>query len=227
MNAFHKRAAVFLVALAFGSFVKAPDSSLYAGEPCRPLEISGKEEALPQEWKVLLDRLHTVKTVSATFHETRFFSLRKHPVAIEGEIHFSRERGLSLLYKSSQRQLVVDEEGLLMRSSAGKTSGGKLPPEAGRIPGTLLSLFHFDWDTLLTLFHIEGCQEPTGEWRLLLTPLDPETLKAFRAIRIKGVGEKVGTIVLDQGPSQRVEIAMSEHQFNPEFTAAELKQYFR
>jgi len=83
-------------------------------------------------WSDLIDAFAHNPDIAADFTERRFFSFKKEPVDLKGEVRVSVTRGLSLHYTApEERTVILDAHGVLIRAAAGITGR---PPTPGLRP---------------------------------------------------------------------------------------------
>ncbi len=183
--------------------------------------------ALDEAWTTILAALAKPHTVKAAFTERRWFSVRKQPVVLQGELRRSPEHGLSLRYTEPEEQLmIIDATGVLLRNAAGRSRALKGDPRAPQIDALLLPILRFDLNALHGRFEIRGTLE--GErWRLDLVPRATESARSMGHVAVAGEGELVRQITFSRGPKQRVEVALGETQLGVPFSAEELRRFFR
>lgn len=189
-----------------------------------PELIVGENDAA---WRPLFEALGAQGAVFSTFTEHRWFSVRKEPVVLEGELRHSAAHGLSLHYVRPEEQvLVVDRQGLLMRNAQGRTRALAADPRAPRIDAALLPVLRFDLPALLQLFSLRAARD--GEdWRLDLAPRTPELARTLSALTVEGTGTAVRRLEFRRSAKQRVEVLIGETRTGVTFSADETKRFFR
>ncbi len=189
-----------------------------------PELIAGENDAA---WQPLFATLAAQGGVHSTFTEQRWFSVKKTPVVLHGELRHSAALGLSLRYTQPEEQLlVVDAKGLLMRNAQGRTRAMAADPKAPRIDAALLPVLRFDLPALLQLFTLRAARD--GEdWRLDFTPRTPELARSLSALTVEGAGESVRRLEFRRSAKQRVEVLIETTQTGVTFTAEEAKRFFR
>jgi hypothetical protein len=178
-------------------------------------------------WRPLFVALAAQGGVYSTFTEHRWFSVRKEPVVLRGELRHSADRGLSLRYMKPEEQvLVVDARGLLMRSADGRTRSMAADPRAPRIDAALLPVLRFDLPALVKLFSLRAARD--GEdWRLDFAPRTPELARSLSTLVVEGTGESVRRLEFRRSAKQRVEVLIEETRIGVTFTPEEEKRFFR
>jgi hypothetical protein len=177
-------------------------------------------------WGALSRELRGQANVAADFTEERWFSFKRTPTVLRGEVRISAEHGLSLHYLDPEEQIViVDERGSLLRSAAGDRA---LPadPRAGAANFALLHLLRLDLGPLDTDFELYG-QRTGPAWTIVLVPRADDLRRALGQISVEGEGTSVRHIELRRSATQRVEIAVTPPRPGAAFTAAEIRRYFR
>ncbi|MBK8474866.1 MAG: outer membrane lipoprotein carrier protein LolA [Opitutaceae bacterium] len=189
-----------------------------------PEIVVGENDAA---WRPLFAALAGQGGVHSTFSENRWFSVKKTPVVLHGELRHSATRGLSLRYTQPEEQLmVVDDKGLLLRNAEGRTRTMTADPRAPRIDAALLPVLRFDLPALLQLFTLHAARD--GEdWRLDFRPRTPELARHLSVIAVEGTGERVRRLEFRRSAKQRVEVLIEETQTGVAFSAEEEKRYFR
>ncbi len=178
-------------------------------------------------WRPLFTALAGQGGVHSTFTEHRWFSVKKTPVVLHGELRHSATRGLSLRYTQPEEQLmVVDDKGLLLRNAEGRTRTMAADPRAPRIDAALLPVLRFDLPVLLQLFSLHAARD--GEdWRLDFVPRTPELARHLSVIVVEGSGEQVCRLEFRRSAKQRVEVLIEATETGVAFTAEEEKRFFR
>lgn len=206
---------VFILGAAARAAVpSAPGAELVAGEN-------------DGAWQPLFTALAAQGGVQSTFTEHRWFSVKKTPVVLHGELRHSAELGLSLRYTQPEEQvLVVDAKGLLMRNAQGRTRSMAADPKAPRIDAALLPVLRFDLPALLKLFTLRAARDG-DDWRLDFTPRTPELARSLSVLTVEGTGESVRRLEFRRSAKQRVEVFIGTTQIGATFTAEEAKRFFR
>ncbi len=185
-------------------------STLVAADP-QPISLDDPS------WRPLFTALAAKGPIFSTFTERRYSKLRKTPVVLEGEMRLSPDHGLSLRYLKSERLMIIDTRGILLRDAAGRTR--ELPDNANTV---LLSVLRFDLPALTQLFELRGTRE--GEtWRLEFIPRDTST--AVKTLIVTGLNDSVTS--LEFTTPQRIEITITHTRTGVPFPPADLTQFFR
>lgn len=215
-----RRLAAIILTLGFATSLPAAPPEPLGDEQSR-LQPGGTLEA----WRPRLEQLASVGALAAQFVERRIFTFRSAPTTLTGKLRFVPERGLSLHYLTpEERTIIVDDHGVLLRDSRGRTRAA--PPEAAANAQPLLHVLRFDVDALLASFALHGTTE--GEcWRLVFEPLDRRARRPLPRIDVTGTGARVDRIVLHPSPRQRIEIEIGETQTDATFPPEELQRFFR
>lgn len=178
-------------------------------------------------WRELLARLAPSKTRQSTFEERRYFSFRKTPVVLQGEIRIAPELGLSLHYlEPAPSLLIVDAQGLLLRDNQGRERAGHSDSRAQAATAALVNVFRFDLAALQKDFAVHGRREGDA-WSLAFVPRDPAFAKLLGTLTVSGEHETLRRIDMVRASTQRVEILVRETREDVRFTADELKRFFR
>ena len=205
---------LFFVGFAHAGVPTAPGPELVAG---------GNDAA----WAPLFAALAAQGGVRSTFTENRWFSVRKEPVVLRGELRHSDERGLSLHYTQPEEQLcVADAKGLLLRDAKGRPRSMAADPHAPRMDAALLPVLRFDLPALLKLFTLRAARDG-DDWRIDFVPRTPELARHLSTLTVEGFGERVSRLEFRRSAKQRVEVLIGETQTGVTFTAEEEKRFFR
>ncbi len=189
-----------------------------------PELVAGENDAV---WQPLFAALAAQGGVRSTFVENRWFSVKKEPVVLHGELRHSDTRGLSLHYTQPEEQvMVVDAKGLLLRNAAGRTRSMAADPKAPRIDSALLPVLRFDLPALLKLFSLHAARDG-DDWRLDFVPRTPELARSLSVLTVEGVGERVRRLEFRRSAKQRVEVLIEKTEIGVAFTAEEEKRFFR
>ena len=176
-------------------------------------------------WRDLVTAFAKQPDTLAEFEERRFFPFRKEPVALKGEVRVSRARGLSLHYTvPEQRVVILDEKGVLVRDAMGQQAPPDRRAEAGN--RALWHVLRMDFPALEKEFEVFGWREGVA-WSLVLVPRDSALRRAIGNIHVTGEGVVVRTVELRRSEKQHIDIAMRIVRSPAEFSADDLKRYFR
>lgn len=189
-----------------------------------PEIVAGQNDAA---WQPLFSALAGQGAVYSTFAENRWFSVKRKPVVLSGEMRHSAELGLSLHYSEPGEQvLVVDAQGLVMRDAKGRTRKLAADPKVPRIDTALLPVLRFDLPVLLELFTLHAARD--GEdWRLDFVPRTPELARSLSVVVVEGSGEAVRRLEFRRSAKQRVQVLIEETKTGVVFTDDEVKRFFR
>ncbi len=189
-----------------------------------PELVAGENDAA---WLPLFAALAGQGGVHSTFTEHRWFSVKKEPVVLHGELRHSDARGLSLHYMQPEEQvMVVDAKGLMLRNAAGRTRSMAADPKAPRIDSALLPVLRFDLPALLKLFSLHAARDG-DDWRLDFLPRTPELARHLSTLTVEGAGERVRRLEFRRSAKQRVEVLIEKTEVGVAFTAEEEKRFFR
>jgi hypothetical protein len=201
-----------------------------------PLAAAGETESpagparrvMPEDpaWRDLAEGVRGRLPVAADFTESRWFSFKKTPTVLKGEVRVSREHGLSLHYLVPEEEtVVIDDRGMLVRSAAGDAI---LPsdPWASAANAALLNALRLDLPALAGAFELYGARTGAA-WRLVLVPKDGALRRTLGRISIEGEGACVRRIELRRSTAQRVEILVAPPRTAAAFTGEELRRFFR
>ena len=184
-----------------------------------------RDAASDPAWKDLFDRLAPGKNRLSHFEERRYFSFRRTPIVLTGEIRISPDRGLSLHYLTPEpRIVIVDRQGLLLRDAHGERA---LSADSQfQAITALFDVLRFDLPQLQKNFELHGWQE-AGVWTLALVPRHPPLAGFLSALVVSGEEARPDKIELIESGGQRIEILIGETQEDVVFTPGELARYFR
>lgn len=178
------------------------------------------------DWRELAERFAKRPDTRADFEERRFFPFSKGATVLKGEVRVSRRHGLSLLYtEPDKRTIIFDDQGMLVRDPAGRS---KPPPDprANVANEALRQILRFDLAALAAAFEVYGRVQGSA-WSLALVPRAPETRQAIGNIFVEGEGDFLRKIEFHRSQRQHIDITMSDARAAGEFTAADVKQFFR
>ncbi|HET7537167.1 MAG TPA: glycosyltransferase [Candidatus Didemnitutus sp.] len=214
-------------AVALGlSLMLASAGPLLAAETDSLVNPEHKLAAGAAEWHDLIDTFAHKPDTAADFAERRYFSVRKEPVALKGEVRVSAARGLSLHYtEPEERTVIIDQAGLLMRGAQGEKSP-PADPRARAVNDALLHVLRFDFAALDQSFEIYGARDG-ATWQLGLVPRTDELRRALGRLTVKGDASAVQFIEMRRSEKQYVQIEIAAPRPPAPFTAEELKKYFR
>ena len=177
-------------------------------------------------WSDLIDAFARHPDIAADFTERRFFSFKKEPVELKGEVRVSSLRGLSLHYTApEERTVILDAKGVLMRAAAGEQA---LPadPHAAAANEALLHILRFDFGALGKDFVLYG-QRDGATWTLALVPRTDSQRRTIGRIMVSGEIATVRHIELRRSARQCIEISIEPPRPPTAFTAEEIKRFFR
>ena len=212
------RAALALAAFLLGAA---------ASGAFEPVTLDAAHRLAPDApaWRDLVAEFAQQADVHADFEERRFFPIRNDPVVLKGEVRFSAARGLSLHYTApSERVIVLDEAGVLVRDAAGEQAPPD--PRASAANRALLHVLRLDFAALEKDFEVYGRRE-ASDWSLALVPRDESLRRAIGNIHVRGERAAVRTIELRRSAKQHIDIAIAPPRAAAAFTADEVKRYFR
>ncbi len=179
-------------------------------------------------WQPLFTALKANGAVLAAFEEHRYFSFKKNPVVLTGEIRIEPARGLSLHYQvPEERILVVDDRGGFMRDGKGRRLHD-LPddPRAQAATRALLHVMRFELSALAENFAIYAARDG-ADWRFTFEPLPGPLADVLQTITVTGRDALVRTIEMRKSADERVEIQVGETRTGVIFNARELTRFFR
>lgn len=177
-------------------------------------------------WRELAERFAKRPDTKADFEERRFFPFSKNATILKGEVRVSRRHGLSLHYTAPDvRTMIFDEQGMLVRDPGGRA---KPPPDprANTANDALRHILRFDFAALAPKFDLYGSRQD-ATWSLVLVPKAADTQRAIGNIFVTGEGDFVRTVELHRSARQHIDITMSGATSAGDFTAQEVKRFFR
>lgn len=214
--------------LRFAWFLALVLAPLLHGAAADPLVAPAHRlQADDPAWRDLLTLVEHRPDATAGFEERRYFSFKKTPTLLKGEVRVSTARGLSLHYVEPQeRTVIIDDRGLLLRETARDT----IPPNDPRATAAntaMLHLLRFDLHQLAESFEVYGQRDGTA-WTLALVPRDESLRRTLGQITVAGESATVRRIELRRSLTQRVEILVEPPRAPAvAFTADEVKRFFR
>jgi glycosyltransferase involved in cell wall biosynthesis len=177
-------------------------------------------------WSDLVAAFALQPDTTADFTERRQFPFKKEAVELQGIVRVSSARGLSLEYTSPEKRTVIlDDQGMLIRAPAGE----KIPPADPRATAAneaLRRILRFEFAALERDFELYGRREGT-DWTLALVPRTKDLQRSIGRITVTGRSTAVRRIELRRSARQVIEILIATPRPPAEFTAEELKSYFR
>ncbi len=179
------------------------------------------------EWRWLFAALAAKGATQSTFTEERWFSLRKTPSVLQGEMRLLPGRGLSLHYTAPEEQLlVVDEAGLMARDARGRTRAFKADARAAGLSAALLPVLQFDLEKLRKDFHLRAARDG-NDWRLDFVPRDQELARTLGSLIVTGIGTTVRRLEFRRSAKQRIVVIIKTAATGVTFTEEEVRRFFR
>lgn len=168
---------------------------------------------------------HQPDTV-ADFTERRKFPFKKTPIELQGEVRVSAAHGLSLHYTvPDDHTVILDAQGMLLRAPAGERTP-PVDPRATAAHHALRHILRFEFVALEPDFLLYG-QRDGADWTLALVPRTDTLRRSIGRITVSGTAAAIHRIELRRSAKQVIEILIAPPRPPAEFTAAELKHYFR
>ncbi len=187
----------------------------------------GSALAADPAWRELFDQLGAPATRFSTFEERRHFPFRREPVVLAGEIRILPGRGLSLRYpEPPERIMIVDAEGMLLRDARGRERTVPRDHRAQAVTRALIDVLRFDLAGLQEKFSVKGVRNGSA-WTLTFTPRDPGLVEQIESLVVEGEATRPSRIEIRQKDRQRIEIRIGATREDFDFTAAEIKRFFR
>lgn len=215
-----------LPTLAMAVLLACATTNLRAAENDRLINDEHRLESKAKDWNDLVEAFAHKPDTTADFTEKRYFSVRKEPVTLQGEVRVSNQRGLSLHYtKPEEQTVIIDQAGLLMRGAKGEKTP-PADPRARAVNDTLLHVLQLDFAALEKDFDIYG-QRDGAAWQLVLVPRAEELKRSLGRLSVKGNATVVQGIEMRRSEKQAVVIEIAAPHPPAPFTAEELKRYFR
>ena len=163
----------------------------------------------------------------STFAEERWFSMRKTPAVLQGEMRLLPGRGLSLHYTEPEEQLlVVDDAGLMMRDAKGRTREIKPGAAAAGLSSALLPVMQFDLAKLREDFYLHAARDG-NDWRLDFVPRDQELARALGSLIVTGIGTTVQRLEFHRSAKQRIVVIIKTAGAGVTFPEEEVRRFFR
>lgn len=198
----------------------APAGALAAG----PRLVPGRDDA---EWRDLFAKLAAQGAVRSTFTEQRFFPFRRQAVVLHGEMRHAPGHGLSLHYTDPEDQvMIVDEKGLVMRDTHGRSRELAADPHAPRMDTVLLPVLRFDLPALLRYFDVRAARNG-AEWRVDFEPATPELARQLSTVTVFGTGDRITQLEFHRAANQRVVVQINRTETHVVFSPEELRRFFR
>jgi hypothetical protein len=218
------RIIFLLVVGSLSGWAQAPATGPAAlTEPGDRLLVDGDDPT----WRPLLEALAAKGSIEAEFTEQRWFSFRRDPVVLTGEIRRSPELGLSLRYlEPDEKMMIVDDRGIVLRNARGwsrQLKPGGRAPNSGEV---LLRVLRFDWAGLSRDFAVQAARNEDS-WRFDFVPLTDEFAGSVGTITVWGQGEAVTQLEMNPTDGPRIEILIGRSREDVTFTPDEVKKFFR
>lgn len=186
--------------------------------------IPGENEAA---WGPLLRALADKGSVFATFSEQRWFSFRRDPVRLTGEMRMSVDAGMSLRYlEPDEKMMIVDSKGIVLRNARGRSRVLKPDADSMNTGEALLQVMRFDLEGLVKDFALYAAGDREA-WRFDFMPRDEELSDKVGAITVWGAGEAVSRLEMNPDKGPRIEITIENAREGVVFTEAERQKFFR
>ncbi|SDS13402.1 Glycosyltransferase involved in cell wall bisynthesis [Opitutus sp. GAS368] len=197
-----------------------------AAEPDELVTPAHRLAAATPAWRDLADLFAHQPDTAADFTERRQFPFKREPVELQGEARVSAARGLSLHYTSPEdRTVILDAQGLLIRARTGEKSP-PADPRATAANGALRHLLRFEFAALEPDFELYGRRDGDS-WILALAPRTDLLRQSIGRITVAGEAAAVRRIELRRSARQVIEILIAPPHPPADFTAEEVKKYFR
>ena len=215
--------AAFRLTLVLAGLFAAVVRADEADPPAAPAQRIAPDDPA---WGKLAAGLRQSTSVTANFTELRWFSFKKAPTALQGEVRVSAEHGLSLRYLAPEEQtVIIDERGMVLRSASGD-SIAPADPRSGAANSALLHGLRLDFVPLAQVCELYGRRAGLA-WTLALVPRGADLRRTLGRITVEGQGGAVRRIELWRSATQRVEISVQPPRSTAAFTPEELRRYFR
>lgn len=215
------RLAGLLLALMFQCGTRA------LGADAPPL-VNPAHVVMPTEsgWKGLSDAFLHHPDTRACFTERRYFSFKREPVELKGEVRVSAARGLSLHYTSPDEQTVIlDSRGTLIRAASGANSP-VTDPRATGVNEAMLHILQLDLAALGGDFALYGARDGST-WTLVLVPRTDSMRRAVDSLTVEGGEATIRHIEIHRAGRLAVEIIIAPPQSSAPFAQEELLRFFR
>lgn len=186
-----------------------------------PEIVRGENDA---GWEPLFQALAAQGAVRANLTEHRWFSVRREPTVLTAEMRLDPERGLSLHY--SERTIIMDERGVLVRDARGRSRPVKRDDRAPATNALLLPVLRFDRPALEKNFTLHGAR--TGDaWRLDFVPRENAGPEGVGGIVVHGTDTVITHLELRPKAGLRIAITIEDARTGVTFSAEETKRFFR
>ncbi|OAM89224.1 outer membrane lipoprotein carrier protein LolA [Termitidicoccus mucosus] len=210
---------VLVILLLLAAIVRAAPPA----EP-GPVIEAGRNDG---EWRWLFSALAAKGAMMSTFTEERWFSMRKTPTVLQGEMRLLPGRGLSLHYTEPEEQLlVVDDAGLLMRDAKGRTREIKTEARAAGLSAALLPVMQFDLEKLREDFYLHAARDG-NDWRLDFVPRDRELARTLGSLVVTGIGTTVRRLEFRHSARQRIVVIIKTADTGVTFSEEDARRFFR
>ena len=199
---------------------------IHAAPPVEPGPVI-EQGSTDAEWRWLFSALAAKGPTYSTFTENRYFTARKDPITLQGEMRLIPARGLSLHYLAPEETFtLIDKQGLLLRDAKGRTRQIKAGTRDAGLVTALLPVMRFDEENLFKQFTVHASRVDS-EWRFDFVPLNEKLAAALGSIVVTGIGTEIRHIAFNTSPKLRVEVLVGETKTGVSFTDKEMEKYFR
>ncbi|MDR0353911.1 MAG: outer membrane lipoprotein carrier protein LolA [Opitutaceae bacterium] len=215
---------IFLLAAVLVAIPPAP--VLRAAPPAEPGPViePGRNDG---GWRWLFSALAAKGAMRSAFTEERWFSMRKTPTVLQGEMRLLPGRGLSLHYTEPEEQLlVVDDAGLLLRDAKGRTRELKTGAAAAGLSAALLPVMRFDLEKLREDFYLHAARDG-NDWRLDFVPRDRELARTLGSLVVTGIGTAVRRLEFRRSAKQRIVVIIKTADADVTFSEEDARKFFR
>jgi hypothetical protein len=177
-------------------------------------------------WSDLVEAYANHPDTTARFKELRFFPFKKGAVLLQGEVHVSSSRGLSLHYiKPEDRTVILDDDGVLIRVDKNSKTV-PADPRAAAANEALRNVLRMDLAALEKDFELYG-QRDGDTWSLALVARTPELRRSVGSIQVNGESTTIRRIEIRRTAKTAIEILIEPPSSRAAFTEEELERFFR
>lgn len=168
----------------------------------------------------------------ARFREEKQIALLVAPLKSEGTVHFDRTKGLARHTLAPSKRSIFLEPGARgtlsswdgMRTETIQLSG---QPALRAFADGFSMFLAADRAGLERVFRLELSGDPTGKWRLVLTPLTPPLRKLVKELEVAGRGTTLSTLRISEASGDVSTTTFFDVEPSKKYTAAELTAVFR
>jgi outer membrane lipoprotein-sorting protein len=168
-----------------------------------------------QAWGIaqLMQTLAQVKSSSAQFTERKTMRMLSEPLVTSGTLlYLAPDQVQKITVLPKRERVAVRGDTVTLdggQDERSRTLSLSDYPEIGGIVEGIRATLAGDLPTLSRYYAVQLDGSAT-DWRLLLQPIDPKLQKFLKSIRIAGDGNKVSTVVTEDGDGDISEMSIVE-----------------